>query len=789
MPHALLYLLGSVFVLAALAPLVYRAAGRRTGVVLALLPAGWFAAALLARPGSPDVLSIVSVPWLPALRLAPSFAWDGLSALFALLILGIGSLVLVYADGYREGAPRQGRFLGYLLFFMGAMLGVVLAADLVTLFIFWELTSLASYLLIGFERERRAARDAALQALLVTGLGGMALLAAGLLVGEIMGTYEIHALVAQRDALVAHPSYPIVLALVLLGAFTKSAQLPFHFWLPSAMEAPTPVSSYLHSATMVKAGVYLLARMTPVLGGTDAWLVTLTVTGTATLLVAGVLAVAAREAKQALAYSTVATLGLLVTLIGTGTPEALHAAVALVMAHALYKAALFQVAGNLLHGAGHARLAGLGGLRKALPLSAAAGAVAAAAMIGIPPTFGFIAKELTLTATVHPALMLLVAAGSALLSTVALVVGVRPFHGRPLAVDGAAAAADEQPHAAAHAHDAHDSHGHATPHEGGWTLWAPPLTMATLGLLAGALPAFLADPVVIAAASTLGVEARPMHLWHGVNLALLVSTAVALLAIALAFTWPRWHPPLATVVDGLAGPSDAYTRGLKELFAAADRLSRWLQHGVLRHYVFVVILTGVLLAVVPLWFADLTPFAEAPDVHLHEVLVAAMTMVAAVAATLTRSRLMAITALGAVGYGVAVIFATFGAPDLAMTQFAVETLTVVLLLLVLRHLPPVAARTTRGEHLRNLVVAVAVGAVMALLAVEATVAQWGPAVSSYFLEHSLPDAHGANVVNVILVDFRALDTLGEITVLATAALGVWALVRLRPRREDTSWIP
>jgi multicomponent Na+:H+ antiporter subunit A len=789
MPDALLYLLGSVFVLAALAPLVYRAAGRRTGVVLALLPAGWFAAAILARPGSPDALSIVSVPWLPALRLAPSFAWDGLGALFAMLILGIGSLVLVYADGYREGAPRQGRFLGYLLFFMGAMLGVVLAADLITLFIFWELTSLASYLLIGFERERRAARDAALQALLVTGLGGMALLAAGLLVGETMGTYEIHALVAQRDALVAHPSYPIVLALVLLGAFTKSAQLPFHFWLPSAMEAPTPVSSYLHSATMVKAGVYLLARMTPVLGGTDAWLVTLTVTGTATLLVAGVLAVAAREAKQALAYSTVATLGLLVTLIGTGTPEALHAAVALVMAHALYKASLFQVAGNLLHGAGHAQLARLGGLRKALPLSAAAGAVAAAAMIGIPPTFGFIAKELTLTATVHPALMLLVAAGSALLSTVALVVGVRPFHGRPIEVDEPPAAADEHAHAADHGHDAHDGHAHATPHEGGWTLWAPPLTMATLGLLAGALPAFLADPVVIAAASTLGVEARPMHLWHGVNLALLVSTAVALLAIALAFTWPRWHPPLATVVEGLSGPSDAYTRGLKGLFAGADRLSRWLQHGVLRHYVFVVILTGVLLAIVPLWFADLTPFAEAPDVHLHEVLVAALTMVAAVAATLTRSRLMAITALGCVGYGVAVIFATFGAPDLAMTQFAVETLTVVLLLLVLRHLPPVAARTTRGEHLRNLVVAVAVGTVMALLAVEATVAQWGPAVSSYFLEHSLPDAHGANVVNVILVDFRALDTLGEITVLATAALGVWALVRLRPRREDTSWIP
>jgi multicomponent Na+:H+ antiporter subunit A len=715
MPHALLYLLGSIFVLAALAPLVHRVAGRRTGVLLALLPAGWFAVGLLVRPASPDALSIVSVPWLPALRLAPSFAWDGLGALFAILILGIGSLVLVYADGYREGAPRQGRFLGYLLFFMGAMLGVVLAADLITLFIFWELTSLASYLLIGFERERREARDAALQALLVTGLGGMALLAAGLLVGEMMGTFEIHALVARRDDLVAHPYYPIVLALVALAAFTKSAQLPFHFWLASAMEAPTPVSSYLHSATMVKAGVYLLARLTPVLGGTDAWMATLTVAGTATLLVAGVLAVAAREAKQALAYSTVATLGLLVTLIGTGTPEGLHAAVALVMAHALYKASLFQVAGNLLHGVGHARLAALGGLRRALPLSAAAGAVAAAAMIGIPPTFGFIAKELTLTATVHPALMLLVAAGSVLLSTVALVVGVRPFLGRAIDVHGPAAAAHAAAGEAHGEHEPHDVHVHAAPHEGGWTLWVPPLTMGTLGLLAGALPAFLADPVVIAAASTIGVEARPMHLWHGVNLALLVSTAVALLAIALALTWSRWHPRLAAAVDGLSGPSHAYTRGLAGLFAGADSLSRGLQHGVLRRYVFVVILTGIVLTIVPLWFAELTPFAEAPDVHLHEVLVATLTMVAAVAATATRSRLLAITALGCVGYGVAVIFATFGAPDLAMTQFAVETLSVRPPLLVLRRQAAAARRrTSRADRLRNLLVAVAVGTVMAL---------------------------------------------------------------------------
>jgi multicomponent Na+:H+ antiporter subunit A len=786
MRQALLYLLGSVFVLAALAPLVHRVAGRRTGVLLALLPGGWFVAGVLTRPSSPDALSVVSLPWLPALGLAPSFAWDGLGALFALLILGIGSLVLVYSDGYREGAPRQGRFLGYLLFFMGAMLGVVLSADLITLFVFWELTSLASYLLIGFERERQEARDAALQALLVTGFGGMALLAAGLLVGQAMGTYDLHALAGLRDALVQHGVYPVVLGLVLVAAFTKSAQVPFHFWLPSAMQAPTPVSSYLHSATMVKAGVYLLARLTPVLGGTEPWLVALTVTGTATLLIAGVLAVAAREAKQALAYSTVATLGLLVVLIGTGTPEGLHAAVALVMAHALYKASLFQVAGNILHGAGHARLVWLGGLRKVLPVTAVAGAVAAAAMMGIPPTFGFIAKELTLTATVHPLLMVLVAAGSALLATIAVTVGVRPFLGR--AIEPPADMPGHAPSAGGHAHG--DDHAaHPAPHEGNWTLWGPPLALAAMGLLAGALPAFLADPVVIAAASTLGAAASPMHLWHGVNVALLVSLAANLTGITLALTWPRWSPALARALDGLVGPSEAYARGLKGLFTGAEALSRGLQHGMLRGYVFVVILTGTVLVAVPLFFAQLTPLAELPDFHLHEVFVSAVTIVAAVAATVTRSRLTAITALGCVGYGVAILFATFGAPDLAMTQFAVETLAVVLLLLVLRHLPPFAARTNPGQRIRNVVVAASVGAVMAVLAAEATVAQWGPPVSSYFLEHSLPDAHGANVVNVILVDFRALDTLGEITVLATAALGVWSLVRLRTRREDTSWIP
>jgi multicomponent Na+:H+ antiporter subunit A len=763
MNDLLVAMLGSIFLLAVLAPLAHRLVPSRAGLLLAIVPAGWCLSALRDLPLEPAAAWQAS--WVPLLRLTPALAWDGLAALFTVLILGIGALVLVYADGYRAGEPRQARFLAYLLLFMGAMLGIVLAADLLTLFVFWELTSLASYLLIGFERERREAREAALGALLVTGIGGLALLAAALVSGQVAGTVMLADLEASRDRVIAHGAYPALLGLVLLAAFTKSAQVPFHFWLPAAMQAPTPVSSYLHSATMVKAGVYLLLRLTPTLGGTTAWMLTLTMTGGLTLLVAGWLALAARELKQALAYSTIATLGLLVLLIGAGTEPALQAALVTVAAHALYKAALFQTSGNLLHALGHGRLRTLAGLGAAMPFTAAAAAFAAVGMAGVPPMLGFIAKELTLAALPHPAVLLAVVAGSALLVAVAVTCGIRPFLGRPDPLAG-------------------DSRGH----EGGVALWGPPLALGSAGLLAGVTPLLPLQPVLAAAAESLGQGPPVLSLWHGVNVALMAGGASIAAGLVLAATWPRWHARVARAAERVLGPARLWENVLRGVQAMAAATTARLQHGVLRGYVFIVLLTAVAAAVTPLlWLRDATaPRTEVP--LPHELLLAAIAVGGALAATRARSRLLAIAALGAVGYSVAVLFASFGAPDLAMTQFAVETLTVILLLLVLRRLPRLVSGTQPAERAANLALAAGAGTLMTVLVLSCLAADWGAPVSGYHLAHSLPDARGRNVVNVILVDFRALDTLGEITVLATAALGVWALVRLRSAREDTSWI-
>ena len=377
---------------------------------------------------------------MPALGVNLSFTVDGLSLLFALLISGVGALVLVYAGGYLAGSPQLGRLYAFLLFFMASMLGLVLADNLLLLFVFWELTSLSSYLLIGFDHERAEARAAALQALLVTGGGSLALLAGFLLLGQVGGSLELSALLSRPGAVTAHLLYVPILLLVLAGAFTKSAQFPFHFWLPAAMAAPTPVSAYLHSATMVKAGVYLLARLSPVLGGTDFWVWLVTVTGSATMLVGAYLALRQSDLKLILAYSTVSALGVMTSLLGLGGALAVRAALAFLLGHALYKGALFLVAGALDHQTGTRDVDRLAGLARAMPITALAAGLAALSMAGIPPLFGFIAKELSYEATLHaPASAWVTAAAvlaNALLVAAAGLAGLKPFLGKALPPPG-----------------------------------------------------------------------------------------------------------------------------------------------------------------------------------------------------------------------------------------------------------------------------------------------------------------------------------------------------------------
>ncbi len=756
----------SGFALALFAPGLYRVARGQTGWLLALLPLGlacYFVSQASAIASGATINAHFA--WVPALGVNLSFCLDGLSLLFALLITGIGTLVFVYAGGYLAGQPRLGRLYTFLLVFMASMLGLVLADNLLALFVFWELTSVSSYLLIGFDHERERARAAALQALLVTGGGGLALLAGLLLLGQAGGSWELSTL-ADNGGLGAHPLYVPCLVLVLLGAFTKSAQLPFHFWLPSAMEAPTPVSAYLHSATMVKAGVYLLARLSPVLGGTNLWFFAVSGVGATTMLIGACLALKQTDLKRLLAYSTVSTLGMLTLLLGLGGRLAVYSAMAYLLVHALYKGALFLVAGALDHATGTRDAERLGGLGRAMPVTGLAAGLAALSMAGLPPFFGFSAKELCYAATqIAPAaawLTALTVLANALLVAVAVLVGLRPFFGK----------------------------SHATPrraHEVPPSLWLGALTLAVLGLVFGVRPALGPDLLVGAAStSVLGQSAEMrLALWHGLTpeLALTGITLVGGFGAYRSRKLLREAASRWNVVSGW-GPAGWYELLLRGLNGLALGQTHLLQSGYLRYYLLIILATTLGLAGAA--FArsgDWVASADWSNLHFYEAGLAALIVMAAAVALLVRSRLAAIAALGVVGYGVALVFVVFGAPDVAMTQFLVETLTVILFVLVFYYLPETTVVSGVLARARDAVVAAAVGVLMTALVLIASSVQYSPSISTYYSEQSLPAAHGRNVVNVILVDFRALDTLGEITVLAIAGIGVYALLKLRPAKN------
>jgi multicomponent Na+:H+ antiporter subunit A len=752
-----------LLVASALAPLADRALGKRAAVVLAAAPALVFAHFVrLVAPIAGGEAFAESWTWVAGLGIRLAFRLDGLSLLFALLVTGIGALVLVYGGGYLKGDPRLPRFYAATLFFMAAMLGLVLADDALALFVFWELTGVSSYLLIGFDHEKEEARAAALQALFVTGAGGLALLAGLLLLGEAAGTLQLSALGARAAAIQGHPLYLPALLLVLLGAFTKSAQFPFHFWLPGAMAAPSPVSAYLHSATMVKAGIYLLARLNPALGGTDAWHYLVILAGTATLVTGAVLAYGQTDLKRLLAFTTVSALGTLTVLVGISTELSARAAMVFLLVHALYKAALFLGVGTIDHEAGTRDVRHLGGLAKAMPLTAFAVVASALSMAGLPPLFGFLAKELFYEAKQEAPRagdLLTVAsfAGSALVAAAAGLVAFRPFFSRRGVADG-----------------------HA--HEGPPALWLGPVLLAGLSVALGLWPGLLAVPLVQPAASAVRGEPTEVALspWLGMSPAFVQSLLVLGLGAALYAAHDRalaWLTPLR----GLAawGPGRAYRAVLAGIVAVAKAQTRVLQNGVLGRYLLVTVGATVALGA----WAFLTRVGEVPavlqPVRPGETFVAVAMVAGAVAVVRARSLLFAVAALGVVGYGIAVVFLLFGGPDLALTQFAIETLSVLLFVLVLRRLPRFRTLSPPAERWRDGAVALAGGAFVTALVLAAAAAPHPVPLEEYYAASSLALANGRNVVNVILVDFRAFDTLGEITVLAVAALGVAALLRLR----------
>ncbi|NDJ76343.1 MAG: putative monovalent cation/H+ antiporter subunit A [Chloroflexi bacterium] len=757
------------FAAALIVPWLHGRVGDRSGWLVALVPLGLtiYLGTQLNGIANGETVGATS-EWVPSLGVDLAFHLDGLSLLFALIITSIGTLVIIYGGGYLKGDPLLGRFYAYILIFMGAMLGVVLANNLITLFVFWELTSISSYLLIGFKHDKADSRQSALQALLVTGSGGLALLGGLVLLGHVAGTNTISALAAQGNLIRDDGLYGAILILVLLGAFTKSAQFPFHFWLPGAMAAPTPVSAYLHSATMVKAGIYLLARLQPVLGGTDAWQIALTGVGAATMTMGAFIAWRQTDLKRILAYSTVSALGMLVLLLGMGTEYAVKAAITLLLAHSLYKGALFLVAGSLDHETGTRDVALMGGLWRKMPWTGTAALVVAASMAGIVPLFGFISKEVFYKAAYDAPDAAAVLTGLVVFSSVLLVaaaglVSLKPFLGTT-------------------------GRTPQSPHEAPLSMTLGPLLLAGLSVGFGIVPGPVTDYVVKGAtqAALNDTSAKvELVLWPGINTVLLLSflTIIAGLGVYAG------RKPLQRRVGWLdagerIGPARAYRALLDGMLWLADRQTRILQNGYLRVYLITIVtVTTGLVGYTLLAQTDLDGALRSPDVRVYELLIAGVILAATLAVTQAQSRLAAVAALGTVGYGIALLYILFGAPDLAMTQFAIETLTVLLFVLVIYRLPRFGRISSPVVRVRDATIAISAGAMMTLLVLIVTADPARTGLTSYFAENSVTEAKGRNIVNVILVDFRALDTLGEIVVLAVAAAGVYSLLKLRPDRE------
>ena len=745
----------SPFAVALLALWLARRHPARAGL-LAVWPA--LLAAVLASqfPAAIDGPVTIEVPWAPSLGLTLAFNLDGLGLLFAFLITAIGALIVLYASSYLGGHPQAGRFHAALFAFMGAMLGVALSDNVLTLFVFWELTGFTSFLLIGFDHEDEAARAAAIQALIVTGAGGLALLAAGVLLADVAGTTSLAAMAAARPAIAGSQLYSAIVVLVLLAAFTKSAQVPFHFWLPNAMAAPTPVSAYLHSATMVKAGVYLVARMTPVLGDTPLWTTAVTTAGAATMLLGAYRAVQETDLKRILAYSTVSALGVLTMLLGIGTDAALLAALVYLVAHAAYKGALFLVAGALDHETGTRDITRLAGLRRAMPKTAFAGGAAALSMVGVAPTLGFVGKDGAYDALLHASdwsvwLLGALVFASVLLGLAGLLAGARPFIGTTAAADGV--------------------------HDPDWRLWLPPVALAVVGIAAGVAP-FVLDMPMTAAARAIASAPPPvlLSLWHGFTPALGLSVLTAagvVLAYAMrdAIRLRPWKPA--------HGAEALYGGALTALSAISRTIAPPLHSASLRSYVMAIVVTSMVLGTVALVAGSgLRLFEPRTSVSPADVLIVLIILAGALAATVAQSTMAAVLSLGAVGYGVAMMFLSFGAPDLAMTQFSVETLTVLIYVLVFRHFRALGALSPRLVRTRDALVAAGIGTMIGGLVLSVATTETAPRLREYFAQVGPTLGHGRNIVNVILVDFRGFDTLGEITVLSTAAIGVWALLRL-----------
>ena len=724
--------------------------------------------------------------WLPEFGLNFVLRLDGFAWIFVVMIAGIGFLVVLYARYYMSPSDPVPRFFSFLLAFMGAMLGIVLSGNLIQLIFFWELTSLFSFLLIGYWHHNASARDGARMALTVTATGGLCLFAGALVIGHITGSYDLDVILKSGDVIRDHPLYLTALILVLLGALTKSAQFPFHFWLPQAMAAPTPVSAYLHSATMVKAGVFLLVRMWPALGGTDEWLWLVGGTGLATFVIGAFFAIFQQDLKGLLAYSTISHLGLITLLIGLDRPLGMVAAIFHILNHATFKASLFMAAGIIDHETGTRDIRRLSGLWHFMPITATLAMVAAAAMAGVPLLNGFLSKEMFFAETIEThdgsmmddALPYIVTIASTFSVAYSLRFIRDVFFGPP---------ADDLPR---------------TPHEPPRWMRFPVEFLVLLCLVVGIVPALTVGPFLhTAVVSVLGPTTPQYSLavWHGFNLPLLMSTIAMIGGIAL-YLMLRRYLQTAESGPGFLGEIDA-PRIFERLLATlswrwARALERLLATRRLQPQLVLLVVLAVAAATAPLYLRgfdlsghNLTPF----DPVFASVWAVGIVCAVGGAYLAKFHRLAALILVSVAGLVTCISFTWLSAPDLAITQLVVEIVTTVLLLLGLRWLPKRFEASeqsrqdflARARRLRDLSIAVVSGGGLALIAYAAMTRPLPDSISKFFLERAYTEGGGTNVVNVILVDFRAFDTLGEITVLGVVALAVFALLRrFRPAADS-----
>ncbi len=734
-----------------------------TGWLLALVPLIIFLQFLnqVTTVASGETLSW-AIHWFSLLKINLAFRLDGLSLLFALIISGIAMPIIIYSAYYLDDETRLPRYYCYLLAFMFAMLGLVLADDLIALFLFWELTTIFSYLLIGFNHQASHAREAAKQALFVTGAGGLCLLLSFILIGATCDTFSISSLIWHHDVLLKSHYHILMLVLLLIGAFTKSAQFPFHFWLADAMEAPTSISAYLHSATMVKAGIYLLARFHPVFSQEQFWFIALSSVGGATMLVGAWLAIKQTDMKLLLAYSTVTALGSLVFLLGSPHDMVIKAAVAFLVAHAFYKATLFMAVGDIQHQAGSRDLREISGLLKAMPITFAAILISGASMMGLPPLLGFYVKELiyeaNLAAPIAAEILTLIAVFSNMVvGMLALMLLIKPFKGK------------QRP---------------AKVLEANYNMSINAVLLALMMLILSLFP-FLIDRTLLspAASAILAKEVTlNLTLWHGFTPSLLLSSLTLLGAILFYVKHHRlviWHDKLKFLYQ--YGPQNGYRVMMDGLVRFSVFFTEFFQNGKLQNYFLIIFiaLSGII------WAALLNnhfQILHAINWHFEWDLMSGLIflwlILSAFLLIYIKKFFTAIICLGFFGIGNILFFLINAAPDLALTQALIETLTLVMAVLAFRHLSPsLPVVHSENSHLKwlNIFIAVSIGLFVTLLLIAVTQTPFNASVGQYFTEHSLSLGHGRNVVNVIIVDFRAFDTFGEIMVILLAALGIAAI--------------